>query len=142
MAITNNLSATLTLNTLGGTNSPAPTDSFNSTVAIGTLAAGPMGVNVTTVATALPLAGASPAGPATAVYCLMVAHTGASTDNGIILDMVSSAGSSKITINPGGRVYFYNCTIAISGAGYADWNLWTLSVASGSTTASISLCYT
>ncbi len=144
MAISSNLSATLTLNTLGGTNSPAPTDSFDATAAIGTYAAGPIGVNITTVATALPLTSAAPAGPATAVYIVMVAHTGASTDGAIILDMPNAAAaSSKILINPGGRVYLYNVTIPIApGTGYSDWNLWTLSTGSGTTTASVALAYT
>lgn len=143
MSLSNNFSATMTLNTTGGSNSPAPTDSFNSTVAVGNFAAGPVGINVTSTPTALPLSGSAPAGPATGVYNLMIAHTGASTDPGIVLDMQNTAAaSSKVTINPGGRVYMYNVLIPITGTGATNWTAWRISVASGTTTASVLLSYT
>lgn len=141
MAITNNLTATLSLNTLGGDNSPQPEDSYNSTVAIGTYAAGPITQKVTSTPTLLPMSGATPAGPATAVYCLMVAHTGSSSDPSIVLDM-SSGSSSKVTIAPGGRIYFYNCVIALTGSNLAHYGSWTLSTASSTTTAAVALVYT
>ncbi len=139
MTVSSNFAATLTLNTLGGSNSPAPTDSYNATVSLGTQPVGPLSVAVTSTPALVPLS----AIPTTAVYHLMVAHTGASTDPGIVLDMRNNAGnSSKLTINPGGRVYFYNITLSTAVSAKADWAQWYLSTASGTTTASVSLVYT
>lgn len=144
MAISSNLSATLSLNTLGGTNSPAPSDTFNSTVALGTNASGP--ISFTVPANGSPLVLPTVASLiATAAYHLMIAHTGVSTDPGIILDMIGTGPvSSQLTINPGGRIYFYNCTVTIAAtANKSRVSLWTVqSTTASTTTASVSLVFT
>lgn len=145
MAITSTIGVELNLNAAGGTNSPAPTDSYEGTAVVGLNGVGLMTFPVNTTPTPLPYNqnGVSGPGPTTAVYILMITHQGITTDAIINLNMANTANASCIiTLSPGGRLYLYNGTIAITGTGYSAWGNWRISCASGTTTAGMALVYT
>lgn len=139
MAIQNTFAYSYTLNSAGGTNSPAPANTFSSTFSIGTLAVGPIAVAVTTSPTALPLT------PVTGIYNLEIRHTGASGDAAITINACNQASASNtITLAPGGAIILINATLPGSGAsvGQSCYTNWRISCASATTTATVAMVYT
>lgn len=145
MAVQSFLQASFQTNLNAGPNQSAPQELYASTVTAGTVAAGPVGLSISTSTTLLPLA-TSTAGTNTGPVCLKIQHTGAQTDPAINLHIVNASSQETVlTIQPGGYMIFFN--VQLPGATvvssfpstYATPQAWYLKTPSGTTTASVTL---
>jgi len=141
------LQATLTLDTSTGSPLQGGVIPYLNSVAVGTVAAGPMTMAVPAsggTPAALPFASTPGAVPATAVYGLYLMHgSTVGTDPGIVVDMKNGAGnSSQVTLSPGGAMFFHNVSLALTGNSASDFLNWRVISASSATVLRVALVYT